>query len=104
MPLSRRYVPEHPAGETCTFGMDFSNVVPPGEIVVGGSLAINENVVPPVPSTDWTVGTVTVLGRVLYATLSGGIDGTDYQLVWTAIDGSGNIWPRVGLVLCAATS
>jgi hypothetical protein len=105
MPLSRRYTPEHPQGETCVFGLDFSFVVPPGVGVVAGALDIFTNVASPVAAdADWTKGAVFVRGRTLYATLSGGVTGTDYMLRWTATDSDGNVWPRTGLVLVGPTS
>ena len=105
MPLSRRYTPEHPPGEACNFGLDFSFVVPPGEGLVSGSLAILTNSAAPADaSADWSIGAVNVRGRALYAMLSGGVAGQDYQLKWTAIDTAGMKWPRTALVLCADTS
>lgn len=105
MPLSRRYSPEVPPGERSTFGMDFSFLVPPGVGLTSGTLTIWHNIVPPVPvPTDFTIGPVSVRGRVLYATLSGGVEGRDYQLRWVATDTAGNVWPRTGLALCAQTS
>ena len=105
MPLSRRYTPEHPPGEDCAFGLDFSFVIPPGVGLSSGSLQILTNTAAPADaSADWTIGAVTVDGRALYAMLSGGVAGTDYQLKWTAVDTAGNTWLRTALVLCAATS
>jgi hypothetical protein len=105
MPLSRRYSPEHPQGEACTFGLDFSAVIPPGVGIAAGQLDIFKNAVPAAAAdTDWTKGAVSVRGRVLYATLSGGVTGTDYLLRWTATDTDGNVWPRTGLVLVGPTS
>jgi hypothetical protein len=105
MPLSRRYTPEHPPGEQCNFGLDYSFVIPPGVGISSGALAIFSNAVPPVAAdADWTVGAVTVRGRAVYALLKGGIEGTDYQLRWTATDTQGNVWPRTTLILCAQTS
>lgn len=105
MPISRRYTPEHPPGETCSFGLDFSFVVPVGVGVESGTLTIFKNDAVQTPAAgDWTIGPVTVRGRALYATLSGGVSGTDYQLKWTAVDSQGNAWPRTTLVLCADTS
>lgn len=105
MPLSRRYTPEHPPGENCSFGVDFSFVIPPGVGLVSGTLAILTNTAAPIDATaDWTIGAVTVRGRALYAMLTGGVAGTDYKLVWTANDTQGNVWPRTCLVLCAETS
>jgi hypothetical protein len=105
MPLSRRYTPEHPQGETCLFGLDFSAVVPVGVGLSQGQLDIFTNTVPPiVADADWQKGAVSVQGRVLYATLSGGVTGTDYLLRWTATDTDGNIWPRTGMILVGPTS
>lgn len=84
--------------------MDFSFVVPPGTGLLGGSLSIWTNVSSPLLSADWTIGPVKVLNRALYTTLSGGVEGTDYQLRWIAYDTDGNVWPRTALVLCAQTS
>ena len=105
MPLSRRFNPEHPPGESCSFGIDFSFIVPPGVGLSSGSLAIFTNTAAPVPAdADWQKGAVNVRGRALYAMLSGGVAGTDYQLKFTAVDTAGNTWPRTALILCADTS
>ena len=104
MPLSRRYTPEHAPGDDYTYGMDYSFVIPPGVGIKTGSLEIWENVVPAVPSTDFTIGAVSVRGRAVYADLSGGSEGTDYQLRWNAIDTDGKSWFRTALLLCAQTS
>ena len=73
--------------------------------IVTGALAILTNGANPADaSADWTIGPVIVHGRALYAMLSGGVAGTDYQLKWTAVDTAGNTWLRTALVLCAATS
>jgi len=104
MPLSRRYSPEFAPGESCLIGMDFSYVIPAGIGIQSGALAIFTNVASPLASTDFTVGQVTIRGRVLYAALSGGVDGKDYQLRWSATDTSGNVFPRTALLLCAQTS
>jgi hypothetical protein len=103
--LSRRYHPEHPEGETCRFGLDFTPVLAPGTDVSRGTLAIFTNEAVPMPADDdWTVSDLAVEGGIVYAMLSGGRAGQDYQLVWTAFDTDGNVWPRVALVLCAPTS
>ena len=105
MPLSRRYTPEFSPGESCNFGLDFSFVVPPGVGLASGTLAIYSNTATPAASdSDFVIGPVTVRGRALYAHLSGGVAGKDYQLRWTATDTDGNSWPRTALVLCAETS
>lgn len=104
MPLTRRYSPETPPGEKSVFGMDFSFLVPPGVGLESGTLTIWTNVATPVQSTDFTIGAVSVRGRVLYATVSGGVEGKDYQLRWIATDTDGNVWPRTALVLCSQTS
>lgn len=105
MPLSRRYSPEHAPGDDCTYGLDFSYILPPGVGIQLGSLSIWTNAQPPVVNTtDWQIGPVMSQGRALYARLSGGVEGTDYQLRWQAVDTEGAIWNRTCLVLCAQTS
>lgn len=105
MPLSRRYTPEHPPTESCMFGMNYDAVIPLGVGIASGRLDIFTNTVPPkAADADWSKGAVMVRGRVLYATLGGGVDGTDYLLRWTATDTQGNTWPRTGLILVADTS
>ena len=105
MALSRRYHPEHPEGESCMFGLDFTPVLAPGVDDQSGNLAIFTNEAAPVPAdADWTVSPVEVTGGVVHAVLSGGKPGVDYRLVWTATDSDGNVWPRTALVLCAPTS
>lgn len=105
MPISRRYRPEHPPEESCNFGMDFSFVLPPGIGISSGGLTIWTNTATPAPAdADFTAGPVTVRGRSIYAMLSGGVSGRDYQLRWTANDTAGNVWARTALVLCAETS
>jgi hypothetical protein len=105
MPLSRRFTPEHPPGESCSFGLDYSFIIPVGVRIESGTLAIFTNTAAPTPAdADWTVGPIEVRGRAIYANLSGGVAGTDYQLKFTAVDSAGNVWPRTTLVLCADTS
>lgn len=105
MPLSRRYTPEHPPGEQCNYGLDYSFVIPPGVGIQSGSLLIFTNTANPAAAdSDWTKGTVYVRGRAIYCNLTGGVAGTDYQLRWTVTDTEGNIWPRTTLQLCAETS
>lgn len=116
--LTRRYYPHLPSyrefvlpgfpGETeesCIFAYDFSYLIPRGVGVTGGELAICTNTVPIRDAhDDWTIGPLQVHDRTVYATLSGGVDGTDYQLIWAAFDTEGNVWRRVGLILCSASS
>jgi hypothetical protein len=103
--LTARYRPEHPPSETASFGMDFSEILPPGMILVSATLAIFTNTVAPLPAdADWSKQPVYIRGRAVYAILAGGLAGSDYQLVWTATDNRGGIWNRTALVLCAPTS
>lgn len=102
--VSVRYQPNHPPTESCNFWMDFSFLIPFGVGITAGSLAIFQHLAFPVASTDWSQGPVIVQGRAIYATLSGGALGKDYELRWTATDTAGNLWPRTALVLCAETS
>lgn len=106
MPLSRRYTPEIAPGESSIFGMDFSTVVPPGVGLSSGSLALQTNTAPPAATSNLTAGAVSVHDRMLYAkvTAAAGAAGSDFQLLWTATDTDGNVWPRTALVLCAPTS
>jgi hypothetical protein len=104
MPLSRRYSPEKPPGESATFGMDYSFLIPPGVGIAAGSLTIETNVVNPQPAADWIIGPVYVYGRTIYAELGGGTLGQDYRLNWVATDTDGNVWPRTALCLVAQTS
>lgn len=105
MPLSRRYTPEFPPGESSVIGYDFSFIIPPGVGITGGALTIMTNTAAPIDVTpDWDIGPVMVRGRAIYATISGGVLGTDYQFHWTAFDTDGNEWPRTALLLCAWTS
>lgn len=105
MTITRRYSPEHPPDEVCSFGLDYSPIIPVGVGVQSGSLQIFTNTANPVAAdSDWTKGPVSVRGRAIYATLTGGVSGRDYQLRWTAIDTDGNVWPRTAFVLCSETS
>ena len=105
MPLSRRYTPEKSPGETSSFGIDFSAILPVGVGVKSGTLAIFTNTATPTNAdSDWTIGPVSVQGRAVYAMLGGGVAGTDYQLQWTVQDTAGNTWRRTALVLCSETS
>lgn len=104
MPLSRRYSPEFAPGEASNIGLDYSPLIPPGVGISSGTLLIYTNTANPQPSSDITVGAVTIMGRTVYAFISGGVEGKDYQLRWTAYDTNGNVWPRTCLLLCAQTS
>jgi|SRR5215472_12676623 len=105
MPLSRRYSPEHPPGESCPFGLDFSPLIPPGVGISIAALAIFTNTATPVDaSADWTIGPVQIFDRTVYCQLGGGVEGKDYQLRWTVTDTNANTWSRTALILCAQTS
>lgn len=80
-------------------------MIPVGVGIEQGTLAIFTNTATPQEAdADWQIGEVEVRGRAIYAMLSGGVAGTDYQLKWTVVDTNGNVWPRTTLVLCADTS
>jgi hypothetical protein len=105
MSITRRYTPNFAPGEASVIGMDFSYVIPPGVGIASGTLHFFNNLAVPVPAdSDFTIGAVTVLGRVLYAAISGGSEGKDYQVLWTATDTTGSVWPRTALMACAPTS
>jgi hypothetical protein len=105
MPLSRRYSPEWAPGEIASIGIDMSNIIPPGVGIVSAALTILTNTVPPQTQSDFTVTVAPqVIGRAVYATLSGGTGGRDYQIIWGVADTAGNSWNRTALLLCAPTS
>ena len=104
MPLSRRYTPEWAPGESSLIGLDFSFIIPPGVGITSGLLSIWTNTVAPAISSDFTIGSVGVRGRAIYARLSGGVDGTDYQVRWTVTDTDGDVWPRLAFCLVSETS
>jgi hypothetical protein len=105
MPITRRYTPSFAPGEASLIGMDFSYVIPPGVGIASGILHFFNNLaVPVLADADFSIGAVQVLGRVLYASISGGVEGKDYQVLWTATDTDGAIWPRTALMACAQTS
>lgn len=105
MPLSRRYSPEHAPGETCTFGLDYSFVIPVGVAIASGEIDIFQNNAARTPAdADFVKGPVQVRDRAIYASLSGGLEGVDYLFRWTAVDTQGNVWPRTVLCLVAETS
>lgn len=104
MPLTRRYSPEHPPSESCLFGMDFSFVLAPNTTIVAAHIDILVNEAPPIATKDWTIGAVEIEGAFVFARLTGGVEGVDYQIRWTVTDSDGNIFPRTALCLCALTS
>lgn len=104
--LSVRYHPPKDPNEVSSFGIDFCNVIGPGIGIVDGSatLELLSNTVPPLPTADLTASVVEVYGRLVYAQVQGGVDGSDYILKWTVDDSQGNQWARSTLMLCALTS
>lgn len=104
MSINNRFTPSHPAGQSITYGLDFANILPQGVTLDGVQIGLYTNTVPPAPSSDMQQGEVAVVGRRAYTELSGGVAGTDYQVLFTATDNLGNTWPRTVLLLCAATS
>lgn len=104
MPLSRRYNPEHAPGDSLNYGMDFSYLIPPDVWITDAGIAIFLNTVDPTPSDDFAIGPVGWQRRVVYARLTGGIGGTDYQLAWTIRDSTGSVLTRTAMVLCGDTS
>jgi hypothetical protein len=85
--------------------MDFSFVLPKGVGITQGSVQLWTNTPGDVqPATDISAGPVSIRGRAVYAQVTGGSEGTDYQLRWTVSDTQGNVFERTGVVLCAQTS
>jgi hypothetical protein len=115
MPLTRRYTPEWYPGETSNIGMDFSYVIPPGIGIAAAWLAIEDldtradrfadfTGPPPISAAQANTFTATVVDRMVYCRMSGGVAGRDYTFIWTAIDSDDNVFPREGLILCQFTS
>jgi hypothetical protein len=105
MAITRRYTPNWAPGESCIIGMDFSYVIPPGVGIVSGTLHFFNNLAVPIPAdSDWIIDGVEVVGRTLITALAGGVEGRDYQLLWTATDTNTFTWPRTALMACAPTS
>jgi hypothetical protein len=105
MPLTRRYTPELAPGEICRIGLDYSFVLPKGVTLATGALAIFTNAATPADVTSaWTISSLTLEGRMVWAQIAGGVEGTDYQLRWQVTDSDGFVWPRTCLLLCAQTS
>lgn len=105
MPLSRRYSPEKSPRENCLVGMDFSFVLPKGVGISSAGVEVWTNTPGDVqPTADISTGPVYVRGRAVYSRMTGGIEGTDYQVRWTVTDTQGNTFERTGLMLCAQTS
>lgn len=84
--------------------MDFSFVLAPNVAILAAELDILVNEAPPVATTDWQIGPVQIEGPFVYARLTGGVEGVDYQIRWTVHDSEGNTFQRTALVLCALTS
>lgn len=86
--------------------MDYSAVIPPGVGIALGQCACFTNTNPPVASSLLTIGDVSIIGRTLVAFVEAdpAAIGVDFQIQWIAFDTQSNVWPRVGLVLCAPTS
>lgn len=103
MPLTKRYMPEHPAGDSTTFGFSFDGLFPKG-VGITAELAVYTNMASPEKSDDFAIGPVGVQGRTVYATLGGGVSGQDYQLRWTATGTDKTVVTRTALILCAQTS
>jgi hypothetical protein len=91
-------------GETVTIGLDMSAVLPPGIGLTTASISTATNTTPPVASTDFTFGPVSMRGRQAWCTISGGVADTDYQLTWILTDTASNVWPRTVLLKCANTA
>ena len=108
MSLSRRYTPELNPSESCLIGMSYEYIIPPGVGIKSGFVAalFNQVVSGAVPSDILTFGPIQIRGRVLYAqiTATAFTNAFDFQIEWIAYDTQGNVWPRVGLLLCSPTS
>ena len=100
----RRYGVPKPVAEDAEFWFDFSRIIPKGVGIASATVVITTNTVPPLPATGLVAGPVQIDDRAVYATFTGGQDGIDHQVTWTATDTQGNIWPRTVLLLSANTT
>jgi len=99
-----RYVPSWAPNEADPVGINMAMVIPNGVGISTASLTIWTNTATPALSTDFTISAPSIEGRVVYATLSGGVVGRDYQLRWVVTDTLGDVWPRMALLLCSTPS
>lgn len=109
MAVTRRYQPSHPKGQTATYGMDLSPMLPPGTLVRLVSVSIQTNTAPPGTDANVMVTGSGVLGRRVWVTIEGGTQGQDYLITWfiggdVAAGEFNNNWIISALLLCAATS
>ena len=105
MALARRYQPSLPPGESAYLGMDFSPILPPGVILESASVTILTNTNPATPGGGgWTLQPPVILGRQAWVQATGGTEGVDYQIRFSAQDSRGNTWNRTALLLCAQSS
>ena len=101
---TRRYVPSWAPNEADAVGLNMAQVIPNGVGVSTASLTIWTNTATPTLTADFVIGIPSIEGRVVYATLSGGVVGRDYQLRWVVTDTLSNVWPRTALLLCSTPS
>lgn len=90
--MSKSWTPKGPS-ETYPVGMDFGPVlascVPQGQTLVSATCTITVNTGnDPTPSTVLS-GVPSVSGTVAYQTVTGGLAGTTYQLLFTGTSSSG---------------
>lgn len=90
----------HAPGDSAVYGLDFTELVAPGDGLATASLQIFTNTVAPTLSADFVVGAVATLARIAYARITGGVSGTDYQLRFSSTDTQGNVFTRAALLLC----
>ena len=103
MAISRRYL-TWPPGEQTYVGMDFSNCIPPGVTLTAASLSIVTNTNPAHATTDFQQQPCEVASRQAWCFITGGAEGTDYQLRWQVSDSHGHTWNRAATMLCAEQS
>ena len=104
MAISQRYTPNHAPGDSASYGIDMSMVLPYGVAIAQVGVAFWTNATPPQPGSGITGTGGGTNGKQAWLTVNGGTAGVDYQLRWSVTDSLGNIWTRTGLLLCAQTS
>ena len=100
----RRYDNCWPADDAQLW-MDFSALIPKGVGITSATLQFFSNTVPPAATSDFTTsGAILIDDRAVYTQVQGGVNGKDYQLLWTVNTSDDNVWKRTVLLLCANTT
>jgi hypothetical protein len=90
----------HAPGDSATYGLDFTSLISADAAIGSAAVAPFTNTVAPTATTDLTIAAIATYARIVYARVTGGVLGSDYQLRFTASDTQGNVFTRAALLLC----